>query len=245
MRYINQFKLIQTMLQGTLPDSKALLADVDHEAVIQALKRSKDGLPMQVTFTNAPMEEENLAKMPRRDKERLWRLYDRVREAPEEALPKLLKLQQRYPNVPAIYNYIGLAYFYSRQADKYLEALHETVERFPDYLFGKISLIEYYLHNDQHQKVPEILEGKFELPLHYPTVDMFHISEVRAFFSVVGVYFARVNNLTRTLYHYGVLTQFAPDHPATKKVGDEIILKEISNLRRTFSKKGSKRKRRR
>ncbi len=245
MGYINQLKLIQTIVERKPPDSKALLADINHKTVVRDLKRSKDGLPTPITLTNAPMEEENLAKMPRRDKERLWRIYDRVREVPEEVLPKLLKLQRRYPDVPVIYNYIGLAYVYSHQEGKYFEVLFETVERFPEYLFGKTSLVEYHLNNDEHQKVPKVLDGKFELWQHYPTVDMFHISEVRSFFSVVGTYFARVNNLARALYHYHILTEIAPDHAATKKVGDEIILKEISNLRQTFPKKGGRRKRRR
>jgi hypothetical protein len=245
MRYINQPKLIQTLIERKTPDSKTLLTDVNHEAVIRALKRSKDGLPKPVSFTSAAMEEENLAKMPLRDKERLWDIYDRVREAPSEVLPELLTLQRQYPDVPAIYNYIGLAYFYNHQDRKYFETLLETTERFPEYLFGKTSLAEYYLNNNEHHKVPKILDGKFELSLHYPTVDMFHVSEVRSFFSVVGTYFARVNNLARALYHYRVLTDIAPDHPATKKVGDEIILKEIDNLNRTFSKRRSRRKKRR
>jgi hypothetical protein len=38
------------------------------------------------------------------------------------------------------------------------------------------------------------------------------------------------------------LTDIDPDHPATKKVGDEIILKEIDNVGKTFFKRTSRRK---
>jgi hypothetical protein len=241
MSYINQFTLIQTLMERKTPDSKTLLADVKREAVIRALKRSKGGLPKPITFTNAPMEEEQLALMPLCDKERLWDLYDRLRDAPEEVLPGLLRLRQHYPNVPAIYNYLGIAYIYSQQEEKYFETLLETTEKFPTYLFGKTSLAEYYLNHHNHRKVRDIFQGKFELWQHYPTVELFHVSEVRSFWSVVGVYFARINHLARALYHYCLLQDIVPDHPATKRVGDEILLKEIDHLNRTFSKKRSRR----
>ncbi len=236
MSYINQLTFIRTVIERKPLDSKILLADVKHEAVIRALKRSKDGLPRPVKFTNAPMEETHLAQMPLRDKEHIWDIYDRIRDVPEDVLPELLRLRQRYPDVPVIYNYLGIAYIYSHQEDKYLETLLETRERFPEYLFGKTSLAEYYLNHQEHRKVRDVFEGKFELWQHYPTVTIFHVSEVRSFFSVVGSYFARKNNLARALYHYGILADIVPDHPATKRLGDEIILKEMDNWERRFSK---------
>ncbi|MDI6792756.1 MAG: hypothetical protein QME81_07825 [bacterium] len=142
-------------------------------------------------------------------------------------------------------NTIGIAYVYSHQEHKYFETILETTERFPEYLFGKTCLVEYYLNHHEHQKVPKILDGKFELWQHYPTVEMFHVSEVRSFFNVVGIYFARVNKIARALYHYSILADIDPDHPATKRVGDEIILKEIDHLSRKFSKRQSRSKKRR
>jgi hypothetical protein len=244
MKYINQLKLIQMVLEQKKPDSKTLLADVNREAVSRELKRSKDGLPKTIRFTNAPMEEEHFAKMPFLDKERLQGIHDRARENPEKVLVELLSLQQRYPDVPAIYNYIGLAYFYSHQEQKYFDTVLETTRKFPEYLFGTTALAEYYLDHNEYHKVPEIFGGKFDLSLIYPTVDVFHVSEVRTFLSVTGAYFARVNNLARALYHYCILTDIDPDHPATKKVGDEIILKEIENVDQMFVKKTSRRKKR-
>lgn len=244
MSYINQYTLIQTMVERKPPDSQKLLADVKCEAVFRALERSKSGVPQPVQFTNEPMEEEHFAQMPRRDKEQIWAIYDRVKETPHEVIPELLALRRRYPNVPIIYNYLGIAYSYSGQKAQYVETLLETTDRFPTYLFGKTSLAEYYLNQQQHRKVKEVFEGKFELREHYPTTTLFHVSEVRSFFSVVGSYYARVNNLARALYQYCILADIEPDHPATKRLGDEIILKEINNLSRKMSQNTRKRGRR-
>ncbi|MBN1457538.1 MAG: hypothetical protein JW912_06785 [Sedimentisphaerales bacterium] len=244
MSYINQYTLIQTMVARIPPDSKTLLADVKRTAVLRALERSKDGVPQPVTFTNKPMEEEHMANMRRRHKKRLWAIYECVRERPQEVIPELLALRQKYPDVPAISNYLGIAYMYSGQETLYYETLLDTVKRFPTYLFGKTSLGEYYLNHQQHQKVKEVFEGKFELRQHYPTTEMFHVSEVRSFFSVVGSYFVRTNNLARALYHYCMLVDVEPEHPATKRLGDEIILKEIEKLSRKMLRNTGKRRRR-
>jgi len=168
MGYINQFALMQTLFEGKAPDSKALLADVDFKAVARALERSKDGLPKPIRFTDEPIEEEHLSKMPAAEKARLWLIYSQIEEFPEQALSGLLALNRRYPDVPAIYNYIGLAYNFSHQERKFYETILETTERFPDYLFGKTALAEYYLNKGEHRKVPKALDGKLELGEHYP-----------------------------------------------------------------------------
>ena len=236
MSYIDQFRLIQTVLERKPPNSKELLADVNYDAVLRALERSKDGVPEPVAFTNMPMEEEHFAKMPPRQKRRFQAVCESVNENPRQAIAELLKLRQKYPNVPAIQNYLGSAYLYSGQEDLRYETLLETVERFPTYLFGKTALSEYYLHRQQHRKVKYIFEGKFELRHHYPTRDIFHVSEVRSFFCVIGSYFARTNNLSRALHHYSILADVEPDHPATKRLGDEIVRKEIERLSRKMSR---------
>ena len=62
MSYINQFRLIQAIVEGKPPNSKELLADVNPDAVHRALERSKDGVPEPVAFTNMPMEEEHFCQ---------------------------------------------------------------------------------------------------------------------------------------------------------------------------------------
>ncbi len=211
-------------------DSKELLADVKRETIIKALQRSKGGLPRAIQFTNKPIEEAHLANMLPHDKAYLCQLYGRIREEPLSAIPELLTLQARCPNVPTIANYLSIAYLCNQQKDRHLALLSDTRERFPDYLFGKISLAEYYLNRQEHTRVPNILERKFEIWQHCPNVKVFHVSEIRSFFSVLGSYFARCNKIARALYHYCILVDIEPEHHATKRVGDEIILKELNKM---------------
>ncbi len=232
MKYINYHKMTRAIFEQQPLDSKALLSDVKRDQVIRTLKRSKGGLPRPVQFTNEPVEEEKLAKMPTRDKERLWELYGQIPDDPLAVLPELLNFQAQFPNVPAISNYLSLVYMYSQQEDLYFRSLLETRERFPDYLFGKIGLAEYYLNLQEHTRVPSVLDRKYEIWQHCPDVKVFHFSEVRSFFSVVGSYFARSNKITLALYHYCLLQEIAPDHHATKRVGDEIVRKEFGKIKK-------------
>ncbi|MBI9091781.1 MAG: hypothetical protein JEZ12_21430 [Desulfobacterium sp.] len=236
MGYINHAKLIQTIVEQRPFDSKDLLSDLNPNNIIKALERSKGGLPQPINVTSEPNEEENLAQVPARDKERLMSLCSQLKLRPLELLPELKAMQARYPNVPTISNYIGITYIASGQEDLYLSTLWETRERFPDYLFGKISLAEYYLNNQNHQQIPHALGRKLELGQHRPAGEAFHISEVRAFFSMIGIYFARTNKITRALFHYCVLADLDHDHPVTQRLGDEIIYKEVAKLKKRFAK---------
>ena len=245
MGYINQFKLIHEMVQEKPLDSRQLLSDVDKSSIVRALQRSKDGVPMSFRYTNKPMEEHNLAKMPKKDKKRLWRLYRKIRISPETVLPKLIGLKNRYPKAPCIYNYVALAYALLQQEEQNFNILYETTRLFPEYFFGRISIAEYYINHNDHRKIPGIFNNKFEIYEHYPeSVEVFHISEARSFYIVIGRYFVRSNNLTRALYCYFTAEQVDPDHWALRQLGDEIVSKELKKLRQDFSRYAPKKRKR-
>lgn len=244
MAYINHFLLFEKIIQKKTLDSKKLLSNVDKVSIVRALQKTKDGLPKSFQCTSEPIEEENLSRIPQRDKYKLWDLYDEIREYPDKVLPKLLKLQKKYPEIPCTYNYIATAYAFLKQDRHYLRMLNETVDRFPDYLFGKISLAEYYLNHNQHRKVADILGRNFEIYEHYPlTTKEYHISEVRAFYGVTGRYFARSNKLARALFCYFTIEEIDPEHWTLKQLGDEIIIKEVEKIKRNYAKRAPKKRR--
>ena len=177
---------------------KAVIAFKARTIFIKKLQKTKEGIPKPFKYTTEPMEEENVAKMRQRDKEKLWEIYARIYKSPNEELPKLFNLKEKYPNVPSIYNYIAVAYAYNGQKENYFNFIIETVNKFPDYLFGKISLAEYYINKGEYKKVPKVLNNKFEIHMHYDSsVKIFHFSEVRGFYSLVGRYYVKANKINR------------------------------------------------
>ncbi|OQX76854.1 MAG: hypothetical protein B6D64_09145 [Bacteroidetes bacterium 4484_276] len=94
MGYINEFQLIHKVLQGKPLNTKQLLSDIDRQAVIRDLQKSKDGVPRPFKYTDEPIEEPNLAKMPKSDKKQLFNLYSSIQMSPETVLPKLIAFKK-------------------------------------------------------------------------------------------------------------------------------------------------------
>lgn len=234
MSYINSLQLISGLVKGESLDSIKLLSEVDRSKIDQALSKSKFGLPRSFYWTSDPIEEANVAKMPRRDKQQLWDIYRRLAESKErsaEELPKLIALREKYPNVPAVHNYIGLAYANQGKLDEYYQTIHETHKRFPDYLFGKLSVAEYYIGRGRHKEVPAIFSNKLEIYMHYPeNTFAYHVSEVRAFYGVVGTYYARSKKTAQAIRCYFIVHEVAPEHWSARRLADEIVQVEIAKL---------------
>jgi hypothetical protein len=121
------------------------------------------------------------------------------------------------------FDYLTIAYNFANQTDKYCESLLETVEKFPGYIFGKISLSEYYLNNNEFNKIPGLLDNKFEITQHYPlgTV-VFHISAVRGFYYITGRYFAKAGKIEMAFRSYFLLCDLDRAHQTTELLGEEI-----------------------
>lgn len=235
MGYINTRKLIHCMVAGEKPNSKELLSEVNRSKIERALNKSKDGFPHPFVCTNKPRDEKNLAKMPYKDKQLLWDLSDRLKASSneyEEVLAKLIRLRRKYPNVPAIYNYMSIAYSKTNQQEKYYQIIIDTYKKFPNYLFGKISAAEYLLNNDRYKEIPAVFDNMLEIYMHFPnTVVEFHVSEVRGFYSTIGRYYAKSGKIARAIFSYYITSEVDPDHWATQKLADEIILAEIAKLK--------------
>jgi hypothetical protein len=230
--YINRFKLIEEVVRGRKPNARELLAQVDKQAVVNAIRKSRTALPKSIHCTNEPIEEESFARLPHKVKRRLWRIYETLPKSPQEQLPELLRLKEEYPDVPVIYNYMSMCHAQCGQFEDFHRTAKETVEKFPNYLFGKISLAEYHLLKKEHKKVPEIFDERLEIHQHYPdAVTVFHISEVRSFYSIVGIYYAREYKMARALLSYFMLEEIDSKHFATEKLANEIIYAELQKLR--------------
>ena len=147
----------------------------------------------------------------------------------KKILKQLLEYKNTYPNVPVIYNRLAIVYYLLNDNDNRYQTIQETVQKFPDYLFGKIALAEYYLYHDMMNKIPKALDNKFEIFYHYPGQDVFHFSEVQAFYSIVGQYYVYKKKIEQALLCYFLLSDLGPNHPATKLLGDKIIFSEIEN----------------
>jgi tetratricopeptide (TPR) repeat protein len=244
MNYINQFKLIQAMVahQGGRLDYKELLPTVNRHHIMKSIEKTNPELSGIDSFfiTEETMEEENWSKLPKKEKRAISRLNEKIKKSEdlETVIKDLGNYRLKYPDVPVICNYLAIAYERADQLKKYLEVLFETRKKYPDYIFGKISLAEYYLSIKRFRKIPDVLDNKFEITQHFPVgTEIFHISVVRSFYYITGRYFAKAGKIELAYKAYFLLSELDINHLTTEILGQDIIASELIGLRRKMSRK--------
>ena len=137
---------------------------------------------------------------------------------PQKAVDLLEKLKEMYPNVPQVFNLLGLAYTNLGNKTKANEIAKENYFKNPDYLFAKTNYAELFIQKKQFDKIPSIFDNKLDLKLLYPQRDEFHFSEVAAFFGIIGLYYVYINDMERANFCYKIMRKVYPDHTLTKRL---------------------------
>jgi len=236
MKYFNTYDLIHDVITGKI-DYEKHLKRITHKEVMENLKRKRATMPLSKEFfiTDEPLEEESFAKLPQNIKDKLNKIGHEINHADndtkERHLKTLLKLQKSYSNVPAIYNYITSIYAYLGDKEKPYQMIIKTRDKFPDYLFGKSALGDYYLQNNLCDKILEAFDNKLEIYTCIPRKSkIYHISEVRAFYSLIGQYYLSQNKIGHALLCYFLLKKIDAKHPPTILLGKMIVATELENI---------------
>ncbi len=242
MGYINRFELILVLLEGTVLNQSELLSKVNRQEVLSKIYKKEPELENigKFSITENPVDEGKWSEIPGRDKKRILKQNSKIKKSIdlERVITELTNYKEKYPNVPTIYNYLTIAFNYAGQTDKYYKSLIETVEKFPGYLFGKISLSEYYLNNNEFNKIPGLLDHKFEITQHFPPgTEVFHISAVRGFYYIAGRYFVKAGKIEKAYKSYFLLSDLDRNHQTTELLGEEILSYELNALKSLFKKR--------
>jgi tetratricopeptide (TPR) repeat protein len=190
---------------------------------------------LKYKITTEPIHNRRYKRLPSRVQDNIERLHYDSQRRPRKALPELLELVEKYPDVPVLYNYLSVAYSRTDQRKKAEEIVRENYQRNPDYLFARLNYAEICLAKREYEKVAEILEHKFDLKLLYPNRNLFHISEVANFMGLVGVYFFEIGEIEKAEKYYEILQEIAPDFPMTKRLHQKMhpsLVQRLWNLLR-------------
>lgn len=213
-------RIIDTLTRRLGPDEfqfVTALGTPESDAASQAPDSHLIALNYEIT--DEPLPEAAYQRLPEPVKNQLDTLYHEVLfKRPKEAIAILQPLIEQYPDVPQLYNYLNIAYQQLGDRDKAQRVLKETLDRFPDYLFGRIAYAIECLQRGESEKVPEIFDGQYELKLLYPERERFHISEVLSFYSVLAWYFHSQGERAHAETYYRLLQQLDPDHPKTRLI---------------------------
>jgi lipoprotein NlpI len=143
-------------------------------------------------------------------------LYELTHTNPRKAIPRLMKLKEKYPNIPELYNWLAVSQAKTGDIPAYEATTKENYEKNPDYLFAKLNYADVCFNQGKLDEIPVIFDQKFELSFLYPERDIFHISEVVGFFGVMGIYHSETGNMDAAKVCYDLLNQIAPEHDTTR-----------------------------
>jgi len=236
MSYFNREMVLDTLTTDNRGERRKLMAQVDRKRIEQDILN--DGIceyePFECTYE--PVEDENFAKMAERDQDLMSQIFEWVQGNHVEArrgLKHLQKLKKKYSRVPMIYNFMGVAYKTLGKDLKRYHVIKDTCKKFPNYVFGKISLAEYQLNTGHHEAIPEIFNHKLQLYMHYPNSGenpVFHGVEVQSFYNVIGRYYARNKQLAHAIKCYFIVEKADPECPHLNVLSQEILVAETAAL---------------
>ena len=188
-------------------------------------------------ISDEPLGDTAYDRLPESVKDEADKIYHLLRKKPEEAISLLLPLIEQYPEVPQLYNYLHSAYQLLHDRENAQRILDDMLERFPDYLFGRLAYARDCLERGDLDKVSEIFEGKFDLKLLYPDRERFHVSEVLNFGSIMAWYFHDRGDRNRAEMYYNLLQQIDPNHETTQSTKRLLHSSPIAAWLRKLSQK--------
>jgi tetratricopeptide (TPR) repeat protein len=177
---------------------------------------------MEYKITYDPIEEPDQEPLPADVQAKVAELHGLSQTRPRAAIPDLIDLVERHPDVRVFHNFLAVAYSLSGQPEKAEETIRENLRRHPDYLFARLNYAEICLQKGRLDEFAEVLSHKFDLKLLYPDRDTFHISEFVSFSTIVGSYFAALGQTDVAERYYETLKDLEPDHPMTRQLRSRI-----------------------
>jgi len=100
-----------------------------------------------------------------------------------------------HPDNPSFYGLLQTAYVYAEENKKADELTLEMYERFPDYLFAKVSYANMLIDDGELESVPEIFGGNPDLDSIYHDRKVFYATEAEAFYATMCRYFIACDNI--------------------------------------------------
>jgi hypothetical protein len=127
----------------------------------------------------------------------------------KDTIVELKKMIQKYPHVNTFYNFLALAYRDQGRYEEEYELIQATIKKFPTYLFGRITLLSFYVSTQNITELDKLLENVKSIKDYAPEKEVFHISEISSFYSAYLDYLAYKQETERIKNIWSLLEKLA------------------------------------
>lgn len=157
------------------------------------------------------------------------RLYSEyVNKNPAGAITGLIDLCQKYSSVPQFKSLLSTAYRQCGNVQKSHAVDEWTLSEHSDYLFARLNRASYYLAENHPEKVEELLGKGMELPLLYPERDIFHVTEMMAFYKIACIYFMAIDNMKEARIRFRSMKIIDRNHPDIAFIRQRMTLADLA-----------------
>lgn len=110
-------------------------------------------------------------------------------------IKEILDAIEKYPECPAFYNELQLAYAFGDQFDEADETTEKAYKLFPDYLPAKIRYATLLIDSERLDEVLPVFNGKTDLGEIYPDRKAFNTAGVVAYYACMCRYFIAIGDI--------------------------------------------------
>jgi tetratricopeptide (TPR) repeat protein len=184
-----------------------------------------------------PLEESEAMKaLPEDVKESILALYPLLEENPEEVLQKTPEYLSKYPGIPMLYNFLYGAYRKAGRPREAMKLMKETVQLFPNYLFGRVEYALYLLRRGEPEKAHAALKNAGTLSQLYPERKIFHAAEWKAFAYAMGLYWIQKGDINQAEIYLAIIQKITPKSSQItvlqKKMKSKLFLQSMEKLQK-------------
>lgn len=202
------------------------------------MTKSDNSLTDELEITFEPYSDPSLKGMPPLMIEQFHQLSKMINKNARQVIPGLIELVDKHKNIPVLSNLLYAAYSMTNELDKAEKIAEESYKKFPEYLFSRVNYAHICLMKGELNKVPEILDHKFDLREIYPERKKFHITEFISFSGVTCWYFFETGEIEVATEIYNSLEEVAPEHEMTqvlkKRLNAPFVSKIFSKIIKKF-----------
>lgn len=141
---------------------------------------------LSIPITDDPIPGGPEEQMDPKDRILLERHFDLAKRGHPTAITVFRQLVRQYPDVPSLKNFLFIAYSSAGRIPQAEKVLDETVEKHPDYLFGRLNLASRHISDGETARARALLGEGLHLPDLEPGRTLYHLSELRDFYRIAA-----------------------------------------------------------
>jgi tetratricopeptide (TPR) repeat protein len=129
----------------------------------------------------------------------------------------------RYPKVAALKNYLYIAYVQTKQKERAMITLNQTIAQHPNYIFGHLNLADKCIEEKNYDKAAAILKAPYDIR-HFETEAYIHYSAFWSYYATATHVEIARNNIEEAQRLHRLLFEYDPTDTSLEELGLRIVI---------------------